>query len=113
MQIDGQHFNTVHQHAVKVAHVKAMDKYNEIGGDRMACGFAWVTVYGVRSNSKLGKMMAELGYRKDYRNAFVLWNPSAVNVQNVDIKEAGANAYSAEVKKMFPELRIFAESRLD
>ena len=27
--------------------------YNQIG-ERDACGFAWVNVYGVRSNSKLG-----------------------------------------------------------
>ncbi len=26
-------------------------------GDRDACGFAWVDVYGVRSNSKLGKWL--------------------------------------------------------
>ena len=35
-------------------------------GDRDACGFAWVTVYDVRSNSKLGKALAQVGFRKAY-----------------------------------------------
>ena len=34
-------------------------------GDRDACGFAWVNVWGVRSNSKLGKALQAAGCRKD------------------------------------------------
>ncbi|NDH68208.1 MAG: hypothetical protein EBY22_09985, partial [Gammaproteobacteria bacterium] len=30
-------------------------------GDRDACGFAWVNVWGVRSNSKLGKWLQAAG----------------------------------------------------
>ena len=39
-------------------------------GDRDACGFAWVNVFGVRSNSKLAKCL------QAPRN----WNPGQVQV---------------------------------
>ena len=45
-------------------------------GDRDACGFAWVDVYGVRSNSKLGKWLQAAGFRKSYTGSLQLWNPS-------------------------------------
>ena len=63
-------------------------------GDRDACGFAWVNVYGVRSNSKLGKWLAAAGFRKDYTGALSLWNPSGFPTQSISILEAGAEAYA-------------------
>jgi hypothetical protein len=36
------------------------------GSDGGACGFAWVNVYQVRSNSKMGKALSEVGFRKGY-----------------------------------------------
>jgi hypothetical protein len=69
---------------VQMAHVKAMDAavkaaqaFSEKhfnGQDGGACGFAWVNVYKVRSNSKLGKALQEVGFRKDYSGAMQLWN---------------------------------------
>ena len=75
-------------------------KFDEIGGDRYACGFAWVTIYPEhKGNTKAGKaerkVLKELGFRLDWTGkSFQLWNPSQSGVQNIDIKEAGAVAFT-------------------
>jgi hypothetical protein len=92
-------------------------KYAEIGGDRYACGFAWVTIYpNHKGNTKAGRAerqtLAEMGFRKDWTGkAYELWNPSGHPCQNVDTKEAGARA-AAEVLKRYG-FRAYAGSRLD
>ena len=63
-------------------------------GDRDACGFAFVNIYGVRSNSKLGKWLAAAGFRKSYDRSLQLWNPSGFPTQSMNILEAGAEAYA-------------------
>jgi hypothetical protein len=82
-------------------------------GDRDACGFAWVNVYGVRSNSKLGKWLAAAGFRKDYTGALCLWNPSGFPTQSISILEAGAEAYAEVLKNKLGLDRVYAGSRLD
>ena len=59
------------------------------------CGFAWVDAK-VRSNSKLGKLLKEFGFKKHWSRAGVmqLWNPSNYSGQSMDVKEAGAMAYA-------------------
>lgn len=82
------------------------------GQDRYACGFAWVDIYGVRSNSKLGKALIAAGFQKsDTRKSLYLWNPSKFPCQNVDTLEAGAY----EAAKLFTAagFRAYAGSRLD
>ena len=82
-------------------------------GDRDACGFAWVNVYGVRSNSKLGKWLAAAGFRKDYSGALCLWNPSNFPTQSISILEAGADAYAEVIKQKLGLEKVYAGSRLD
>ena len=82
------------------------------GRDQYACGFAWVTVHGVRSNSRLGKTLQTFGFRKSYTGGLQLWNPSKAMVQNVDTLEAGAEAY-ADVLRLELGLEAYAGSRLD
>ena len=82
-------------------------------GDRDACGFAWVNVYGVRSNSKLGKWLAAAGFRKDYTGALCLWNPSGFPTQSISILEAGADAYAQVLKDKLGLDKVYAGSRLD
>ena len=81
------------------------------GVDQFACGFAWVTVYKVKLSTKLGKEFAKLGFRKSYSGGIELWNPGGLPVQNVDIKEDGAQAY-AEVLRRYG-IEAWAGSRLD
>jgi hypothetical protein len=82
-------------------------------GDRGACGFAWVNIYGVRSNSKLGQWLKAAGFRKDYTGALCLWNPSQAAVQSVDVLEAGADAYAKVIKDKLGLDKVYAGSRLD
>ena len=81
-------------------------------GDRDACGFAWVDVYGVRSNSKLGKWLQAAGFRKSYTGSLQLWSPCGSATQSISIKEAGAEAY-AKVLTDKLGIKAYAGSRLD
>jgi len=82
-------------------------------GDRDACGFAWVDVYGVRSNSKIGKALQSYGFRKSYTGSLQLWNPSQAGVQSVSVLEAGAEAYAKVLKDKLGLDKVYAGSRLD
>jgi hypothetical protein len=82
-------------------------------GDRDACGFAWVNVWGVRSNSKLGKALQAAGFRKDYTGSLQLWNPSKSGSQSISALEAGAEAYAKVLKDKLGLEKVYAGSRLD
>jgi hypothetical protein len=106
---------------VEMAHVRAMaeaqaaaqafaDKY--MGGqDAGACGFAWVNVYKVRSNSKMGRALAAVGFRKSYEGGLQQWN-KWWRGQSVDAAEHGAVAY-ARVMNEELGLDFYSGSRLD
>lgn len=81
------------------------------GRDQYSCGFAWVDILGVRSNSKIGRALALCGFRKSYTRSLQLWNPSAMGVQNIDTLEAGAEA-AAKVFERYG-FKAYAGSRLD
>ena len=95
--------------AARTAAKLAIQKY----GDRDACGFAWVNVWGVRSNSKLGKALQAAGFRKDYTGSLQLWNPSKAAVQSIGILEAGAEAYAEVLKQKLGLEKVYAGSRMD
>jgi hypothetical protein len=107
---------------VQMAHVKAMDAAQKAarefsekyfnGGDGGACGFAWVNVYGVRSNSKMGKALAEVGFRKSYEGGLQMWNKWWPG-QSVDAAEHGATAYAKVIGEELGLDRCYSGSRLD
>lgn len=68
-------------------------------GETPYCGFAWVDIYGVRSNSKVGKALLKIGFRKSYTKSLQLWNPGGSYTQSMDIKETGAQAYANILRK--------------
>ena len=82
-------------------------------GDRDACGFAYVDIYGVRSNSKLGKALQSAGFRKNYKGSLQLWNPSKFPTQSLNILEAGAEAYAQVLRDKLGLDQIYAGSRMD
>lgn len=94
---------------------KAADAFfqTQLGGqDQYACGFAWVDIYGIKGNTKLGKAMKAAGIeRSDYKKCFSIWNPSEHGAQNIDTKEAGAYAAAKVFEKY--GFRAYAGSRLD
>ncbi len=67
-------------------------------GELGYCGFAWVNIYGVKGNTKLGKRMKAAGFDKDYTGAYSIWNPSGLGTQCMSTKEAGAAAAAAVFK---------------
>ena len=81
------------------------------GRDQYACGFAWVDIFGVRSNSKIGKALTFGGFRKSYTKSLQLWNPAGLGVQNIDTLEAGAEAAAKVFEKY--GFKAYAGSRLD
>jgi hypothetical protein len=92
---------------------KAAKAFFDKHGDRDACGFAWVTVYDVRSNSRLGKTLATFGFRKAYGGGLQLWNPSQAGVQSISILEAGADAYAKVLKDKLGLEKVYSGSRMD
>jgi hypothetical protein len=100
------------EEASLAARKAAADFYNK-HGDRDACGFAWVNVWGVRSNSRLGKTLQSYGFRKDYTGSLQLWNPSKAGTQSISILEAGAEAYAQVLRDKLGLDKVYAGSRLD
>lgn len=87
-------------------------KYDEIGGDKYACGFAWTEVYVERTNSREAKELIKAGFRKSYKpRCLDYWNPGDLPVQNIDIKEAGAEEFARYLTTL--GLKAYAGSRLD
>lgn len=107
---------------VQMAHVKALDAAQKAaqefankhmgGRDGGPCGFSWVTVHGVRSNSKVGKALGEVGFRKAYGGGLQLWNKWWMG-QSVDAGEQGAYEYAKVLKEELGLDRVYAGSRLD
>jgi hypothetical protein len=87
--------------------------YDKMGRkDAYACGFAWTEVYVDRTNSKQAKELIAAGFKKDYKpKCLSYWNPGNLPVQNIDIKEAGADAFALYLKAL--GLTAYSGSRLD
>ena len=98
------------QKGLVAAKKAAADKHAEVG-ERDACGFAFVTVYGVRSNSKVGKLLDKYNFRKAYGGGLQLWDPSKHPTQSISVLEAGAYAMATELQAI--GLKAYAGSRLD
>ena len=82
------------------------------GQDQFACGFAWVDVFVDRTNSAQAKELIAAGFKKDYKpKCLSMWNPGGLGVQNIDTKEAGAEAYATYLRAL--GLKAYAGSRLD
>ena len=94
------------QHANDAAHAH-LEQY----GEHAYCGFAWVNIYGIKGNTKLGKRMKQAGFEKDYTGAYSIWNPSGLGTQCMSTKEAGASAAA----KVFSAagFKCYAGSRAD
>lgn len=105
--------NTIVNEAKQAAR-EAAEKYfqDKLGGvDQYSCGFAWVDIFGVKGNTRLGKAFKAAGIRKSYTGSFQIWNPAEMGVQNIDTLEAGAEAAAAVFKQYGFE--AYAGSRLD
>jgi hypothetical protein len=111
--IDIQKVQEAHALALHEArHAAARFAHQYFGGaDGGPCGFAWVNVYKVRKNSKMGKALAEVGFRKSYDGGLQQWNKWWQG-QSVDAAEHGAVAYARVMKEQLG-LDFCSGSRLD
>jgi hypothetical protein len=113
MNYTQEQVNNIVEEAKTAAYIAADAFFKDkLGGrDQYACGFAWVDILGVRSNSKIGQALQFGGFRKSYTRSLQLWNPAGLGVQNIDTLEAGAQA-AAEVFERYG-FKAYAGSRLD
>lgn len=113
MQVTAEMIPAIVDEAQEAAYQAAAKFFQErLGGrDQYACGFAWVNIYGVKGNTRVGKALALKGIRKAYGGGLQMWNPSKFGCQNVDTLEAGAQA-AAEVFQKYG-FTAYAGSRLD
>ena len=105
--------NTIVNEAKQAAR-EAAEKYfqEKLGGvDQYSCGFAWVEIYGIKGNTRMGKAFKAAGISKNYSGAYSIWNPAGLGVQNIDTLEAGAEAAAKVFEKY--GFRAYAGSRLD
>jgi hypothetical protein len=105
--------NNIVAEAKQAARVSAEQFFQDkMGGvDQYSCGFAWTDIFGVKGNTRLGKMLKAAGLRKSYTGSFQIWNPANMPVQNIDTLEAGAEA-AARVFERYG-FQAYAGSRLD
>ena len=102
MELTQEQVNSIVKEARTAAQKAAQNFFQEIlgGHDQFPCGFAWTNIYGVKASTKLGKMLAQAGIKKnDYERAFQIWNPGSLMIQNVDAILAGAEAAAAVFRK--------------
>ena len=124
--------NTIVNEAKQAAR-EAAEKFfqDKLGGkDQYSCGFAWVDIYGVKGNTRLGKAFKAAGIRKSYTGSYQIWNPAGIGVQNIDTLEAGAEAAARvfekygfqafavasackEANQRFDQDRVFAACRIN
>lgn len=96
--------------AFESARQASQKKYQEIGGDQLMCGFAWTTIKP--GTSRIARLLKErYDAHKDYYGGISVWNPGGLNVQNIDIKEAGARAFAEILQSN--GVKAYHYSRLD
>lgn len=111
LNITAEGLNNALELAYAAAREAGMASYNKIG-DRDCCGFAWVNIYNVKGNTKLGKLLKAAGIRQDYSRSFNIWDPAQLPTQSITPKEDGARAF-ADVLRTELGLEAYAGSRLD
>lgn len=108
-----EQINTIVAEAKREAYLAADAYFKEkLGGqDQFSCGFAWVDIFGIKGNTKIGRYLKAAGVRKSYTGSFQIWNPSGYACQNIDTLERGAEAAAKVFEKY--GFRAYAGSRLD
>lgn len=75
MEFTVEQIKEIVSEAMTAAHEAGMKYFNEKlnGQDQYSCGFAWVNIYKIKGNTKLGKAMKAAGLEKDYTGAYQIW----------------------------------------
>jgi len=102
----------IHNEAIQAAQFAVQVHRSKHPNGFFGCGFAWVTCYE-KGNTKLGKSFIKQGFTKSYDGGFKFWDPANTGGQCIVEKEVGAEAYCQTVLKYLPEVKLYANSRLD
>jgi hypothetical protein len=102
-------FEEIHQQALAAAQT-ATQNYLDQHGHADCCGFAWVEVFGVKGNTRLGRTMCSMGFRP-MGGYLQLWNPSGSTTQAITAKEEGARAYATTLRNH--GITAYMGSRMD
>ena len=86
-------------------------KHLQEHGENAYCGFAWLSIYGIKGNTKMGRAFKAAGIDKAYDGSHQVWNPSGLGTQCMWTKEVGAQA-AADVFTKYG-FRAYAGSRAD
>jgi hypothetical protein len=93
MNYTADELNNIVAEAVQAGRNAAADAYERNGNsDWDACGFAWVSLWGVKGNTKLGKALRSAGVEQSYDRSFQLWGGRFYSGQSISIKEAACRA---------------------
>lgn len=108
-----EQINEIVEEAKTAAYIAADAFFKDkLGGrDQYACGFAWVDIFGIKGNTRIGRYLKAAGLRKSYTGSLQIWNPAGYGCQNIDTLEAGAEAAAKVFEKY--GFRAYAGSRLD
>ena len=102
-------YNTI-QEAKAQAHLSA-NKRHAVIGDFDTCGWAYIEVKGVRSNSFLGKTLIKYGFQKDSSSMYFS-DPTRLS-QSISVSEASCDAFVDVFKSRFPEIEMSVQSWVD
>jgi hypothetical protein len=109
-QITKENVEQIIAEAESAARLAAQKAGELIGGDRGACGFAWVEIRPARGI--LAKALKDTGKGdKGWNGGIHVWNPAKAPVQSIYILEQGACAYAALLRNY--GINAYANSRLD
>lgn len=81
------------------AAAKAAQAYVDTYGEQFYCGFAWLSIHGVKGNTRLGKTLKAAGIEQAWDKSYQIWNPSGFGTQCMSTKEAGAQACADVFRK--------------
>jgi hypothetical protein len=110
-------YQAAHETASAAAQ-KAAETLNSLMGPEEArgldCGFAWVEAPKVKMNTREGKALKALGFKKIWSPAkgAYLWSPAKVMTQSIGVLYAGAQAY-AETFQAATGIEMHANKRYD
>ena len=77
------------------------------------CGFSWVKIRPARGPIVAALKELDMGSKDDYAGGFMVYNPSKNSTQCMDAKEQGSRAFVTVLKKYYPDLKAYAQTRID
>ena len=103
----------IFREAQEAAALAAQQMINANPGVWYPCGFAWVKIKPARGRFVEMCKDRDLGRVDTYEGGFMIYNPSENSTQWMDAKEAGARAFVEVLKKHYPTMKVYAQSRMD